>query len=983
MSKGKRIFLTVGGVAVVIAVIVLLIKLFGGETDFSEKYAGVDLENATGAFEREGTYASYLEDHKDAPNPQSGDVVVDLTAFTGNSTETEIRNDFQGEPKVLFQGEGGYTEWKVNIPETGMYHAYIEYFPVQSRGIGMERGFLINGEVPFTGSDALTFTRRWADEGPVVTDNQGNDRRPTQVEIPEWSTAYFKDYMGYYTEPFEYFFEAGENTIALDCINEPMAIRKIVLEPVKEAITYADYTAAAPKVAGGQTYSTVVQGEASIARSEQSLYSRSDHASANTEPYSVKQVKLNYAGGEQWKVAGQWIEWEFEVPADGYYNITIKGRQSYIRGRVSNRAVYIDGKVPFEELNAVPFAYTTDWQNVTLGDENGTPYNIFLEAGKHTIRLEVALGDLGDILNDLQDSVMRLNDMYRTILVLTGATPDPNRDYNLDKQFPEVISAMDLEYRRLYKIIDDYVDYAGELGGDISTVQKLAVQLEKFMKKTEKISKQFTTFKSNVSGVGTSINNMSEAPLDIDLITITGVDTKPEPVKTSFFANLAHEVRSFVASFTVDYEALGNVYEEGEAITVWLVWGRDQGTVLKSLVDDVFTPKTGIPVNIKIVPMEQMVLNATLAGNGPDVAIYMGQGSPVDYALRDAAVPLNQFSGWEKLVEQYPASSMAPFWFDGNLYGLPLTHVYNVMFYRTDILGELGVAAPDTWDQLIDMLPTLQQNNLEVAIPSTERKFGNTASPDLSSFVALLYQNGGTMYSDDLTMCTIASEAGVKAFETYTRFYSHYGLPFAYDFANRFRSGEMPIGIQDYDTYNTIAVLAPEIRGLWDFVLIPGTEQEDGSIDRSVNSWGYANMILKNDKRSAQMTENCWKFLKWWGDSETQARFGREVEAVLGAASRYQTANKVAFEQLPWSADQMAVLKEQWSWTKEVPTIPGGYYVTRHITNAARKVYNESQDPRETLLDYVDTINDEIEKKRKEFGLPVASDVAEAAAANN
>jgi hypothetical protein len=193
----------------------------------------------------------------------------------------------------------------------------------------------------------------------------------------------------------------------------------------------------------------------------------------------------------------------------------------------------------------------------------------------------------------------------------------------------------------------------------------------------------------------------------------------------------------------------------------------------------------------------------------------------------------------------------------------------------------------------------------------------------------------------------------------------------------------MPIGIQDYDTYNTIAVLAPEIRGLWDFVLIPGTEQEDGSIDRSVNSWGYANMILKNDKRSAQMTENCWKFLKWWGDSETQARFGREVEAVLGAASRYQTANKVAFEQLPWSADQMAVLKEQWSWTKEVPTIPGGYYVTRHITNAARKVYNESQDPRETLLDDVDTINDEIEKKRKEFGLPVASDLAEAAAANN
>lgn len=91
----------------------------------------------------------------------------------------------------------------------------------------------------------------------------------------------------------------------------------------------------------------------------------------------------------------------------------------------------------------------------------------------------------------------------------------------------------------------------------------------------------------------------------------------------------------------------------------------------------------------------------------------------------------------------------------------------------------------------------------------------------------------------------------------------------------------------------------------------------------------------------------------------------------MGSSARFQTANKISFEELPWSADEMAILKEQWSWTEQVPEIPGGYFVTRHITNAARKVYNESQDPRETLLDYVDTINDEITKKREEFGLEI------------
>ena len=67
----------------------------------------------------------------------------------------------------------------------------------------------------------------------------------------------------------------------------------------------------------------------------------------------------------------------------------------------------------------------------------------------------------------------------------------------------------------------------------------------------------------------------------------------------------------------------------------------------------------------------------------------------------------------------------------------------------------------------------------------------------------------------------------------------------------------------------------------------------------------------------------------------------------------------------------MDVLKEQWSYTVQIPEVAGGYYVGRHVTNASRKVINTHADPRETLLDYANTINDEIEKKRLEFGLEV------------
>ena len=111
--------------------------------------------------------------------------------------------------------------------------------------------------------------------------------------------------------------------------------------------------------------------------------------------------------------------------------------------------------------------------------------------------------------------------------------------------------------------------------------------------------------------------------------------------------------------------------------------------------------------------------------------------------------------------------------------------------------------------------------------------------------------------------------------------------------------------------------------------------------------------------------------LQWWADADTQVRFGREIEALLGSSARYATANKDAFVQLAWSADDIAVLNDQWDQTVGIREVPGGYYTGRHITNAIRKVINEKDDPRETIIDYSIKIDEEITKKRIEFGLPV------------
>lgn len=978
-AKKLGVGLAVAAAIVTTAVIMSQDKV----TDFHEKYDGADLVSDVKGMERTGTYTGYLASHAGAAYPAKS-VDIDLFDYA-SAKDVEIYTSYEGVEKSLYTGADSTVTWQIDVPESGFYNLYAEYLIPESRGVVAERIVYINDEIPFETARNITFSRIWTNGGEVKVDNQGNEIRPTQIEVYDWQKSFFRDDRGYVTEPYLFYFEKGVNELTLEAENEPMILKKLQLSSVQTMQDYSTYSAKQPEVSmteAGLKYQQVVQGESSTIRSESSLYAKYDRSSPTTQPNSVTTTVLNYVGGEAWRSAGQWIEWDFEVPEDGYYNIMIKGRQNYSRGSISSRSIYIDGEIPFSELKEISFGYENDWNCLSLADEEGTPYNIYLTKGTHTLRMEATLGGMGEILEELEDSIFRLNQIYRKVLVYTGATPDKYRYYNIQQVYPEVIEAMDLEAKRLYKIVDDMVAYSGQKADNIASAQTVAQQLERFVNKPNKITLEFTTFKDNITALGTASLNMSATKLDIDYITISGTQAPVKQEKAGMLAKAWHELKSFGASFVVDYDAVGDVYEEDSegVIKVWILTGRDQGTILKSMVDDTFTPETGIKVNVEIVAADAL-LNAVVAGRGPNVVLSVGADQPVNYALRNAAEDLSQFPDLQEVLSHYTESSYEQYRLDEHVYGIPETQNFNVMFYRKDVLEELGLDTPDTWKELIEMLPTIQGNNMSIAIPtaagSSATATATTAvasnAPDLSMYFSLLYQYGGDMYNEAGTETVVDSEAGVKAFDDYVRYFNDYGIPTIYDFVSRFRSGEMPIGIAPYSIYNTLMVSAPEIRGLWDFTLIPGTEVTDESgktyIDRSDFITGSATMMIKTEDEL--LRNNSWEFMKWWADADTQVRFGREIEALLGSSARYATANKDAFGQLAWSADDIEVLNSQWEQTVGIREVPGGYYTGRHITNAIRKVINEKEDPRETIIDYSIKIDEEITKKRIEFGLPV------------
>ena len=801
MRKNIKKILIVIAVMIVIAIIAFILSLQGAE-DFHEKYAGTDLTRDVEGMERVGTYTGYLNEHADAQD-MTCEAEIDLFDYV-SSGKVEVYTNYEGTDKALFTDTDSSVSFHVQVPQTGYYNLYMEYLIPESRGVAAERGVRINGEFPFEDAQNITFTRIWTDGGEVKTDNQGNQIRPTQIEVYDWQSSCFEDDMGYITEPYRFYLEKGDNEITLEAENEPMIIRKFMVAPVSVIQSYEEYVAKYPDISDQAMttgYIQMIQGEDSTLRSESSLYAKYDRSSPTTYPNSVTNTVLNYVGGDTWRSSGQWIEWEFEVPEDGYYNIMIKGRQNYSRGSVSSRTVYIDGEIPFSEMKEISYAYSNDWECKNLADENGVPYNFYLTKGTHTIRLEATLGGVGPILEELEDSTYRVNQIYRKILVYTGANPDRYRDYYIEANYPEVMEAMELESKRLFKIVDDTVSYSGQKADNIAAAQTVAQQMERFCEKPNKITLEFTTFKDNITALGTASLNMSETKLDIDYLVVSGTGVTPKKDQANIFTKLWHETKSFFASFFVDYNSVGDVYDESadeEVVKVWILTGRDQGTILKSMVDDTFTPESGVKVNVEIVDPTAL-LNAVLAGRGPNVVLSVGADQPVNYALRGAAEDITQFNDWEEVLSHYTPSSYEQYGLDGHIYAIPETQTFNVMFYRKDVLEEMGLEVPDTWQELIEMLPTIQGNNLSVGIPTAAGSSSTTTAttavasnvPDLSLYFTLLYQYGGDMYNEMGTKTTVDDEAGIRAFDDYVRYFNDYGLPTIYDFVSRFRSGEM------------------------------------------------------------------------------------------------------------------------------------------------------------------------------------------------
>ncbi len=858
------------------------------------------------------------------------------------------------EDEVLFDISEVH-EFVFTVAKDGLYRISFDYISNNNSKSQLEAALLIDGEKPFSEFPNIILRRLWgSSEESEIYIEEGNDIRPIAEEIEVWQNYSVCDSEGYSAEPYEFYFDAGEHKISLSNIAESFKIKNLCLDGIYSDLP--DYEEYLKKHKNEKQYSgedIKIQAEKVLRVNSRNIVAANDMSDPMTYPSDYKYIKLNTLGGTNWKYVGDRAEWKIDVPESGLYAVSFRFRQSYYSGISTHRRLTVNGEVPYKEADSIDFSYGIGWQ---ISDMEGRL--LYLNRGENLIGLEAVLGDNRYILSGLEDAIYNLNRLYRQIITVTGTSPDIYRDYSLENEIPNLSSDLEKYISEVERLIQTVEKYYSEGSSETATLVQVHYQLEDMYDDPSTITKssRLSRFKSNISSLGTWANKLREQPLEIDVINITSPNSDMPRAKAGFFSMMKYKFCRFVTSFVTDYSVMSSVKsgEYEKSVRVWVSTGRDQAQLLKNMVEDSFSPQYGISVSVELVAGG--LIEAILAGKGPDIALDRAETDPVNLAMRNALLDLKQFDDFGEVTKWFCDGSVLPYEYEGGCYGLPITQTFEMLFYRTDIFEELNLSVPKTWeDMILYVLPVLQTGNMTVGIGQLT---------DCNIFKTLLYQAGGSVYTEDLMNAALDTQVAYETFKMAVELYTDYDMPQNYDFMNRFRTGEMPMAVGSYTLYNNLKLGAPELNGMWEMVEIPGLVDSEGNLNNTQIMGSSAAVITKN----CSDRESAWTFLKWFLSAETQGRYGSDIEAILGAAGRYNPANCEAMTQLSWGTEQLKLLESQRSKVTTLPNIPGSYFTQRAIHNAFVSTVIDSANPREELLYWNEEINFELERKRIEFG---------------
>ena len=881
-----------------------------------------------------------------------------LAGLVDSGALTAETMDYTGADRVMDLSAKDTVEVTLTVPEDALYVLSFDYLSYDDTILPIEFALQVDGAYPFYECRNVKLEVTWVPQAEPSYDRYGDEIVAVPDKCIQWENAALMDGSYRHSTPLLLELTAGEHTFSVTVGSGSFLLGALTLSAPTEVPAYTG-----SEKAEGDAFIDI-QGEDYAYTNDSSIHGLTEYDSSVT-PYEVSNTVLNTIDSDSFNTAGQCITYSFPVTEAGYYYIAMNYSQADKTDFPVFVDIRVDGEIPNTAFEAYEMEYSTKYTTHTLSDSEGNYLSVWLEPGEHTVSYTISLDPICYILESIEEIMAGVNDLALEITKVAGTNSDKYRDLQLSRYIPDLEETLYGYANWLYALEESALVYVdSDNVAVLSSLIIAAEQLISLAEEPDEIPYRIAELSSSTNSVNhhlaNTIDGLLENGLAIDRIYVYQEEAQL-PKAPSLFASMWMSIKRFISSFTDQSYSTTNT--DPEHLQVWVNRSSQYVQVMQQMIDEYFTPATGIEVDISIMPDQYKLVLANSTGSAPDVATGINYTIPYELAIRGALVDMTQFEDFQETASVYEPGFFLTGTIGDAIYAMPETMNFWVLVYRSDVLDKLGLEVPDTMDDVIDMLPELQMRGLNFYYPTA----GMLAMRNFHGTTPLLVQNGGSLYSgvaQDGT--TLGSEASVTGFTALTDLFTVYNMPVNIDnFYQHFRNGDLPIGITDLGTYNLLKNAAPELEGSWSISLVPGTVQEDGSIDRSTCGCAESTVIFESNAEREAMA---WEFIKWWSSTEVQAEFGQVMQITYGDEYFWATANVEALAQLPIDSDDKEVILEFAANVVDVARVPGTYMLEREMSNAFNSIVVDGEDEQERIDEAVKTINREILRKLEEFG---------------
>ena len=216
--------------------------------------------------------------------------------------------------------------------------------------------------------------------------------------------------------------------------------------------------------------------------------------------------------------------------------------------------------------------------------------------------------------------------------------------------------------------------------------------------------------------------------------------------------------------------------EASKEVTVWMypvIPDEGRSAEFWSGVEKDFeAAHKGIDLTIELQPWDnrdEKIATAIASGTGPDLVL-LGADQALNYVEIGGLKPVTDDIDD---IDNFLASPLDAVTFDGDVYGVPIYQTATTAAYNKALFEAAGVdELPATWSEVLAAAPMLAEQGVAI--------FDYSGSPELTlnlSFYPLLWQAGGSVFTEDGTDIAFDGKEGVAALQFLLDLQAVGGLP--------------------------------------------------------------------------------------------------------------------------------------------------------------------------------------------------------------